>query len=378
MSCINKHQTMKKLSNMVKTCVFALILAIFAVIFTSCNNDDDSVNSNKQVAYANYPYLSNFITLESGLQIHYLDEGEGEIPLVMVHGLPTSSYLWRKMIPELSKNNRVIAIDLPNFGKSQKIGGTPCSGEYAEYLNEFVEALNLSKVRLLNHDMGGFVGGLFAARYPEKVDAIAMFEVVFSGPFPQDFLPPFLQELRGPNANQLVLEDNFFIETLLFNNDFNGMPDPPFGRTTFVQLNEDEVSEFRSPFLTIESRQTLHFDRDCLGILEINDQNKLDFIEIAQYFQLTDRPRMVLFGNPSFVLPGDFAPPGAIDPVSNLPITMRNVVTGSVSGMAGGWQNTDNVSVYDMVKPSLHYWQNETNGAAEEAATAISSWLENL
>ncbi|MEK6154708.1 alpha/beta fold hydrolase [Flavobacteriaceae bacterium 3-367] len=369
---------MKKLSNMVKTSVLSIILVIFTVVFISCNSDDDSVNKNRQIAFANYPYLSNFIILESGLEMHYLDEGEGEIPLIMVHGLPTSSYLWRKMIPELSRNNRVIAIDLPNFGKSEKTGGTPCSGEYVEYINEFVEALNLPKVRLLNHDMGGFVGGLFAARYPEKVDAAAMFEVVFSGPFPKDFLPPFLQELRGPNADQLVLEDNFFIETLLLNNDFNGMPDPAFGRTSIVQLNEDEVTEFRSPFLTPESRQALHFDRDCLGILEINDQNRADFIEIAQYFQQTDKPRLVLFGNPSFVLSGDFAPPGAVDPISNLPITMRNVVTGSVSGQVGGWQNIDNVSVYDMIKPSLHYWQNETNGAAEEAAVAISNWLDNL
>ncbi|GAB4512138.1 MAG: hypothetical protein Tsb004_17580 [Allomuricauda sp.] len=356
--------------------IAALLIAFLT--FIACNNDDDSAKVEDRQAYMGYPYLSNFVTLKSGIKMHYLDEGSGDIPLILIHGLPTSAYLWRNMIPELSKNNRVIAIDLPNFGKSDKTGNTPCSNEYAEYINEFVEALNFSKVRLLNHDMGGFAGGLFAAKYPEKVDAIAMFEVVFSGPFPQDFLPPFLQDLRGPNADELVLQDNFFVETLLLNNDFNEMSDPPFGRTTITRLTEIEADEFKSPFPTPESRQALHFDRDCLGILEINDQNRADFIEIAQYFQNAEIPRLVLFGNPSFVLSGDFAPPGAIDPVTNLPVTMRNVVTGAVSSQVGGWQNTNNVSVYDMTTPSLHYWQNENNGAAEEAAKAISSWLDSL
>lgn len=355
-----------------------LQLIIITVVFSSCNNDDENINANENIAFKGFPFFSNFVTLGSGIKMHYLDEGEGEIPLILVHGLPTSSYLWRKMIPELSKNNRVIAIDLPNFGKSDKTGDTPCSGDYAEYLNEFIEALNLTKVRFVNHDMGGFVAGLFAARYPEKVDAVAMFEVVFSGPFPRNFLPPFLMELRGPNADELVLQDNFFVETLLFNNDFREMSDPAFGRTTIATLTEDEAEEFRSPFLTPESRSALHFDRDCLGILEIDDQNREEFIAIANYFKETNIARLVLFGNPSFVLSGDFAPPGAVDSVTNLPITMRNVVTGNVSSEAGGWQFINNVSVYDMVNPSLHYWQNETNGAAEEAALAIANWLDTL
>lgn len=359
------------------TKIFTVVLIILLTCI-ACNNDDDNARVGNSLAYNNYPYLSNFITLKSGVKMHYLDEGSGDIPLILIHGLPTSAYLWRKMIPELSINNRIIAIDLPNFGKSDKTGDVSCSNDYAEYINEFVEALNLPKVRLLNHDMGGFAGGLFAAKYPEKIDAIAMFEVVFSGPFPQDFLPPFLQDLRGPNADELVLQNNFLVETLLLNNDFNEMSEPVFGRTALAQLSEEEATEFRSPFPTPASRLALHFDRDCLGILEIDDQNRADFLKIAQYFQQTEVPRLILFGNPSFVLSGDFAPPGAIDPISNLPITMRNVVTGSVSSQVGGWQNTANISVYDMDKPSLHYWQNETNGAAEEAATAISSWLDNL
>ncbi len=347
------------------------------IFLMSCNNDDD-VMSIPETAFKGYPYLSHYVELSSGVKMHYLDEGSGDVPLILVHGLPTSSFLWRKMIPELSKNNRVIAIDLPNFGKSDKTGDIPCSGDYAEYINEFVNALGMNKVRLLNHDMGGFAGGLFAARYPEKVDAVAMFEVVFSGPFLQDFLPPFLLDLRGPNADQLTIQDNFFVETLLFNNDFNENGDPPFGRTTLASLTIQEAEEFRSPFVAPQDRLALHFDRDCLGIMEVDDQNRADFVDIATYFKETDIPRLVLFGNPSFVLQGDFAPPGVVDPITGLPITMRNVVTGQVSEVVGGWQNVGTVSVYDMQKASLHYWQNETNGAAEEAADAIADWLESL
>ena len=356
------------------------MLLLLLITICSCNNDDDNSepSGSGEIAYSGYPYTSNFVTLESGIQMHYLDEGVGDTPLLLVHGLPTSSYLWRHMIPELSSNNRVIAIDLPNFGKSDKTGGTPCSGDYAEWINEFVSAMGFPKVRLLNHDMGGFTGGLFAARYPEKVDAIAMFEVIFGGPIPQAFIPPFLADLRGPLADQLILEDNYLIETLLLNNDFNEKPAPSFGRSTYAVLTQAAADEFRKPFLEPNTRQALHFDRDCLGIMEIDDQNHTEFSEIAAFFKEVDMPRLVLFGSPSFVLQGDSAPPGAIDPITNLPVTMRNIVTGQVSSQVGGWQVTNNVSVYDMNKPSLHYWQNETNGAAEEAATAISNWLSAL
>ncbi len=352
------------------------LLMIF-ILFASCSSDEQEAKNNEQ-AFPGYPYKSSYITVESGVKIHYLDEGEGDIPLLLIHGLPTSSYLWRKMIPELSINNRVIAIDLPNFGKSDKTNSIPCSGDYSQWINEFVIALGIPKVRLLNHDMGGFSGGLFAARHPEKVDAIAMFEVLFTGPIPQNFLPPFLQDLRGANSDKLIEVDNYLIETLLLNNDFNGKPQASFDRSTIATLSEEEANEFRKPFLKPSLRQALHFDRDCLGILEIEDQNKAEFIEIGNYFRETNIPRLILFGNPSFVLQADVAPPGAIDPVSNLPITMRNIVTGQVSDVVGGWKNVDEVSVYDMTTPSLHYWQNETNGAAEEAASVISNWLSTL
>jgi haloalkane dehalogenase len=359
--------------------IFIKVSSIFLLIFAmiSCDDSNETIVED-EFAFVGYPFKSNFTSLSSGVEMHYLDEGEGDIPLLLVHGLPTSSFLWRKMIPKLSENNRVIAIDLPNFGKSSKTGTIPCSGDYAEWINEFISTLGIDKVVLLNHDMGGFSGGLFAARNPEKVAGVAMFEVVFTGPMPQAFIPPFLSDLRGNNADEFVINDNFFIETLLFNNDFNGKSDPVFGRSSYATLTAEEVAEFRKPFLDPNSRKALHFDRDCLGILEIDDQNRVEFAEIATYFQNTDVPRLVLFGSPSFVLPGDSAPPGVIDPVTNLPITMRNIITGKVSDQAGAWKNTTSVSVYNMSAPTLHFWQNETNGAPEEAATSISSWLSTL
>jgi len=165
---------------------------------------------------------------------------------------------------------------------------------------------------------------------------------------------------------------------LLLNNDYNGKPAPSFGRSAYATLTQEEADEFRKPFLDPSSRDALHFDRDCLGIMEIEDQNNNEFSEIAAFFKEVDIPRLVLFGNPSFVLQGDSSPPGAIDPITGLPITMRNIVSGQVSSQVGGWQVTNNVSIYDMNAPSLHYWQNETNGAPEEAASAISNWLSTL
>ena len=343
-------------------------LAVFLLLFLPFL----SFASDGEIAYEGYPFRSNFVTLASGVNVHYLDEGEGDVPLLLIHGIPTQAFLWRQMIPVLAENNRVIAIDQPNWGKSDKTpqvrNGVPCAGDYATWIKEFVDALGLEKVRLVIHDMG-FVGFLFAARNPERVEGIALFETAI-GPIPRAQAPEFLEVLLGPDGERLLLEDNFFVETLLFNNAFNGGPPLPV-RSTFRNLTEEEAEVYRQPFLTPESRRAILFDRECIGFVgalpedpgtpERKQQNFAEFLEFATYLATTEIPRLVMFGNPGFVLPA---------------VPFAAIVTGQAPPELGGWQSTESVTTYAMNAPSLHYWQDEENGAPQEAAEVIQDWID--
>ncbi len=334
--------------------------------------DSQAVGAPAPLAYNNYPYRSHYVILQSGHRVHYLDEGEGDIPLLLIHGMPTQAYLWRDMLPTLAENNRVIALDQPNWGKSDKTpdvrNGVPCAADYANWIEEFINALGVEKVRLVIHDMG-FVGFLYAARNPAKVDGIAFFETAL-GPFPRDIAPPFLEAFLGPEGESLVVDQNYMVETLLMNNAFNDAGDPPF-RTMFGSLSDDDAAVYYEPFKSPENRRAMLFDRECLGFIggretdpgskERKQQNLAEFLEFAEYLSTTDTPRLALFGSPGFVLPKD---------------PMEAIVTGATPAEAGGWRNTKTVTTKQIQTPTLHYWQEEDNGAPVEIADAIQHWLD--
>ena len=114
-----------------------------------------------------------------GLKIHYLSSGEGD-PIVLLHGWPTSSYLWREIIPPLAKTAKVIAPDLPGFGKSDKPMDAPYTHNYhAKILDDFINKLNLGKVSIVLHDVGVPIGLLWAIRNPVKIHKIVILNSLF-------------------------------------------------------------------------------------------------------------------------------------------------------------------------------------------------------
>ncbi|MFT4567075.1 MAG: pimeloyl-ACP methyl ester carboxylesterase, partial [Saprospiraceae bacterium] len=115
----------------------------------------------------------NFTTVEN-VKIHYTIAGEGEA-ILFLHGWPTSSYLWRNVVPELSQNYQVIAIDLPGYGKSSKDIADSYSFRYYERIIEgFLENLGIQKISLGVHDAGGPIGLYWAIHNMEKVDRLIL------------------------------------------------------------------------------------------------------------------------------------------------------------------------------------------------------------
>jgi haloalkane dehalogenase len=111
---------------------------------------------------SDYDFTSNYLEVEDGLRLHYLDEGGKDNPIVLLlHGEPSWSYLYRKMIPILSKNNfRVIAPDLIGFGKSDKLvdRNDYSYQKHMDWLTTFIQALDLQHIVLFCQDWGGLTG----------------------------------------------------------------------------------------------------------------------------------------------------------------------------------------------------------------------------
>ncbi len=124
-----------------------------------------------------YPFTSHRLTLEGGVQLHYLDEGPRDAPpVVMVHGNPTWSFYFRTLIPDLSQTHRIIAPDHIGCGLSNKPQTYPYTLEqHIQNLEALLLHLDLRDVTLALHDWGGAIGMGFGVRHPERVSRLVLF-----------------------------------------------------------------------------------------------------------------------------------------------------------------------------------------------------------
>lgn len=187
------------------------------------------------------PYAKKYQSV-LGLEMAYLDEGSGN-PIVFLHGNPTSSYLWREIIPYVQNFGRCIAPDLIGMGDSEKI---PHSGpdsytfvENRRYLDALLAQLGVcEQVTFVVHDWGAALGFDWAYRHPDAVKGIAYMEGIIK-PRSWSELPErgrkIFQALRSEDGEQMVLEHNSFIETNL-----------PIG--ILRKLTEEDMTEYRRPF----------------------------------------------------------------------------------------------------------------------------------
>src|ERR1700723_2419852 len=178
-----------------------------------------------------------------GSEMAYVEVGEGD-PIVLLHGNPTSSYLWRNVLPHLQTRGRCIAPDLIGMGDSDKL---PDSGrgsyrfvEHRRYLDALLEALDVrERVTFVIHDWGSALGFDWANRHREAIKGIAYMEAIVRSqggdPWDNINMRPPLQALRSWAGEVMVLQDNFFIEKML-----------PGG--ILRALSAGEMAEYRRPF----------------------------------------------------------------------------------------------------------------------------------
>lgn len=167
----------------------------------------------KEIA-VDFPYESKFLYMGKDT-VHYVESGKGD-PVLLLHGLPSSSFLWRNVISNLDNNKKVIALDFLGFGKSSFPEDRDVSIEVQyKMLTDFIEAKNLKNITLFIQDLGSLVGMLYAIREPQNLKAIAFFEAPFMPPdyFYKQLLGSFklvMKYSRKPNrAERLYVKWNF-------------------------------------------------------------------------------------------------------------------------------------------------------------------------
>jgi haloalkane dehalogenase len=287
---------------------------------------------------ATYPAEKRHVAVH-GLEMAYVELGAGE-PILFLHGNPTSSYLWRNVMPHLSNRGRCIAPDLIGMGDSAKLPKPEVfSYTYAQhrrYLDAFIDAVvRDAAVTLVIHDWGSALGFDWARRHPERVRGIAYMEAVVAplewSDWPEQFRAAF-EGLRSSAGEAMVLEQNLFVEQIL-------------PAAIQRKLSEEEMDAYRKPYLEAGEarRPTLTWPRQIP--LAGQPADVVESVEANAAF-MKSAPFPKLFIN---------ADPGAI-------------LVGRPREFCRTWPNQKEITL-----PGIHFLQEDV---PHEIGRAIHEWLD--
>ncbi|MEM8767999.1 MAG: haloalkane dehalogenase [Pseudomonadota bacterium] len=272
-----------------------------------------------------------------GKTMAYVEMGEGD-PIVFQHGNPTSSYLWRNIMPHLADQGRCIALDLIGMGDSQKLDDSGPDRytfkEHREYFDAALEALGVTEnVTLVIHDWGSALGFDWANRHRDKVAGICYMEAIVR---PMDWFDwpeaatDIFKGFRSDEGEAMILEKNLFVEAVL-------------PGSILRDLTDEEMAVYRRPFLEPgeDRRPTLTWPRQIpLG------GEPADVVAIAQDYSVwlagAEVPKLFINAEPGAILIGD------------------------QRGFCRSWPNQTEVTV-----PGNHFLQEDS---PDEIGTAIAAW----
>lgn len=286
------------------------------------------------------PYQKKFITV-NGKTIAYVDEGSGD-PIVLLHGNPTSSFLWRNVAPELLAFGRVIIPDLIGHGDSEKLpeslGPERYSLEVAyDYLSALLEAIEVSaNVTLVIHDWGSALGFMWAMRNSDAVKGVAYMEGIVA-PVTWDDWPEsargIFKGFRSEKGEDLILNRNMFVEAVL-------------PSSIIRALTDAEMEAYRVPFALPTDRQpTLNWPRQIP--IEGEPAAVVALVEeYGKFMATSELPKLFINAEPGSIL------------------------VGKQREFCRSWPNQHEVTV-----KGLHFIQEDS---PVEIGQAVAKWLQTL
>ena len=245
----------------------------------------------------NKQYIKKKIDVKSK-QMAYIDVGQGEDTFLLIHGNPSSSFIWRNIAPELEKVGRVVMPDLIGMGDSDKLDGInneeySFNGHYS-YLEDLFHKLDLNNVHLVIQDWGSALGFKLARLNSSKIKSITFMEAIVR-PLTWDEWPEagtkIFKLMRSEAGEEIVLEKNFFVERLLLGE---------------ARLSEEEQAEYRRPFMNAgeDRRPTLTWPRNIP--LDNEPADTTHEVQLnANFHKDSDIPKLFINADPGFLLVGD-------------------------------------------------------------------------
>ncbi|MEH6591955.1 MAG: haloalkane dehalogenase [Halioglobus sp.] len=286
------------------------------------------------------PYQKKFATV-NGKQIAYIEEGSGD-PIVLLHGNPTSSYLWRNVVPELVAKGRVIVPDLIGQGDSEKLPASEGADRYSfDVVYDYVEGLLKEigadqNVLLVIHDWGSGLGFHWAANHPDQVRGVAYMEAIVM-PLTWDDWPEsargIFQGFRSEKGEDLILNRNMFVEAVL-------------PSSVMRKLTGKEMEHYRAAFSTPDDRQpTLSWPQQ----IPINGEpaHMVDTVtRYGKFMAASTIPKLFINADPGSIL------------------------VGRQREFCRSWPNQQEVTV-----KGSHFIQEDS---PVEIGQAVASWIEGL
>ncbi|MBI32417.1 MAG: haloalkane dehalogenase [Gammaproteobacteria bacterium] len=277
----------------------------------------------------------------NGKNIAYNQTGQGA-PIVFLHGNPTSSYLWRNIVPHLESNASCYVFDLIGMGSSDKLDNPGSSSyrfeEHFNYINQAInEVLPNEKITLVLHDWGSALGFHWAHQNQKRIQGIAYMEGIVKELEWNDWNEKsraLFQALRSDAGDELILQKNVFIEKILLG-------------SIIRELTQDEIEEYRKPFLNPgeDRRVMLSWPREIP--IDGQPENVCKIVsEYSDWMSKNNLPK--LFIN---------AEPGAI-------------IQGSVRDFCRTWRNQSEITV-----EGIHFIQEDS---PNEIGKAIQQWHKKI
>jgi haloalkane dehalogenase len=233
---------------------------------------------------------SKFIEV-NGSNIHYLEEGEGN-PILFLHGIPTSSYVWRNIIPHLSTLGRCIAPDLIGFGKSDKPDINYSLEDHINYIEGFIAKLGLKHITLVMHGWGSVIGFDYAMHHESNCLGLVFYEAFLRTANGNDLSLPYQEQLvtlqDEDNSMDLHVNGTAFVDHIL-------------PQTVMRTLTSKEMEHYREPFSQQGSGRPIQ--QYLKELPNGNDKSKVDTI-IADYSKKLTKsklPKLMMYSVPGFI-----------------------------------------------------------------------------
>jgi haloalkane dehalogenase len=284
--------------------------------------------------------LSKRYQLVGGKRIAFHERGDGDA-IVFLHGNPTSSYIWRNVVPHVADQGRCILPDLIGMGDSDKLDdsgpGSYSFFDHRRYLDGFLEQIDLSeRVMLVLHDWGAALGIEWARLHPDGVAGIAYLEGIVGQIDVDDWgeaFASFFRAMRSDAGEELVLEKNAFVEGIRFG--------------VIRELSDEEMAEYRRPFAapgedrrpSLSWPRQLPIDGEPAEVVEIVERN-------AEWMSQVDIPKLFVNSEPGYN------------------------ITGRTREVCRTWPAQTEVTV-----PGIHYLQEDS---PDLIGSALSDWLTSV